>query len=150
MTGSIDAVFDRLPGQVRWVFRHLPLDAVHPHAEDAAKAAEAAGQQGHFFEMARTLFANQKALAREDIRGYATALGLDMDRFVDDFRSAEVIRRVDDDRLDAEMMDLHSTPTFFVGEKRHVGPYDSESLIRALEAADRAQAGIPTAPPRST
>lgn len=150
VTGSIDAVFDRLPGQVRWVFRHLPLDAVHPHAEDAAKAAEAAGQQGHFFEMARTLFANQKALAREDIRGYATALGLDMDRFVDDFRSAEVIRRVDDDRLDAEMMDLHSTPTFFVGEKRHVGPYDSESLIRALEAADRAQAGIPTAPPRST
>ena len=149
-TGSIDAVFDRLPGQVRWVFRHLPLDAVHPHADDAAKAAEAAGQQGHFFEMARTLFANQKALAKDDIRGYATALGLDMDRFVDDFRSAEVIRRVDDDRLDAEMMDLHSTPTFFVGEKRHVGPYDSESLIRALEAADRAQAGIPSTPPRST
>tara|TARA_R110002020_G_scaffold298713_5_gene514552 strand:+ start:2211 stop:4112 length:1902 start_codon:yes stop_codon:yes gene_type:complete len=149
-TGSIDAVFDRLPGQVRWVFRHLPLDAVHAHAEDAAKAAEAAGLQGHFFEMARTLFANQKALAKDDIRGYATTLGLDMDRFVDDFRSAEVIRRVDDDRLDAEMMDLHSTPTFFVGEKRHIGPYDSESLIRALEAADQAQAGIPTAPPRST
>jgi len=69
-----------------------------------------------------------------------------MDRFVDDFRSAEVIRRVDDDRLDAELMDLHSTPTFFVGEKRHVGPYDSESLIRALESS----AGIPAAPPRST
>ena len=134
-TGSIDAVFERLPGQVRWVFRHLPLDAVHPHAEDAAKAAEAAGLQGRFFEMAVTLFENQKALTTDDIRGYAIALGLDMDRFVDDFRSAAIIRRVDDDRLDAEVMDLHSTPTFFIGNKRHIGPYDSESLIRALEAA---------------
>ena len=134
-TGSIDAVFERLPGQVRWVFRHLPLDAVHPHAEDAAKAAEAAGLQGRFFEMAVTLFENQKALTKDDIRGYAIALGLDMDRFVDDFRSAAIIRRVDDDRLDAEVMDLHSTPTFFIGNKRHIGPYDSESLIRALEAA---------------
>jgi Na+/H+ antiporter NhaA len=145
-TGSIDAVFERLPGQVRWVFRHLPLDAVHPHAEDAAKAAEAAGLQGQFFEMARTLFANQRALTKEDIRGYATALALDMDRFVDDFRSAAVVRRVDDDRLDAELMDLHSTPTFFVNGKRHIGPYDSESLIRALGTSP----GITEGTPRST
>ncbi len=145
-TGSIDAVFDRLPGEVRWIFRHLPLDAVHPHAEDAAKAAEAAALQGRFFEMARTLFANQKALTKDDIRGYAVGLGLDMDRFVDDFRSSEVVRRVEDDRLDAEMMDLHSTPTFFVNGKRHIGPYDSESLIRALHASS----GISVGTPRST
>lgn len=145
-TGSIDAVFERLPGEVRWVFRHLPLDAVHPHAEDAARAAEAAGVQGHFFEMARTLFAHQKALTKDDIRDYAAGLGLDMARFVDDFRSSEVLRRVEDDRLDAEMMDVHSTPTFFVNGKRHVGPYDSESLIRAL----RASSGITEGTPRST
>jgi hypothetical protein len=62
-----------------------------------------------------------------------------------------VVRRVDDDRLDAEMMDLHSTPSFFVGEKRHIGPYDSESLIRSLTAMDDPTTpGIPAAPPRST
>jgi Na+/H+ antiporter NhaA len=145
-TGSIDAVFAQLGTEVRWVFRHLPLDAVHPHAEDAATAAEAAALQGRFYEMARTLFAHQDALTTDDIFGYAAALSLDVDRFVDDFHSAAVRRRVDDDRLDAEVMDLHSTPTFFVGDQRLVGPYDSANLIRALHAAE----GITARPPRST
>ena len=145
-TGSIDAVFERLGGDVRWIFRHLPLDSVHPHAEDASRAAEAAALQGKFFEMARTLFAHQKALTKDDIYGYAASLDLDVDRFIDDFRSSPVIHRVDDDRLDAEMMDLHSTPTFFVGDRRHKGPYDSASLIRALEAGE----GIASTPTRST
>ncbi len=132
-TGSIDAVRAHFGDDVRYVFRHLPLETVHPHAKEAAQAAEAAALQGRFIDMALTLFANQDRLTTDDLFEYARTIGLDLDRFAHDFRSPEVVRRVEDDQLDAEMMDLHATPTFFIGERRHVGPYDSATLIRALE-----------------
>jgi predicted DsbA family dithiol-disulfide isomerase len=81
------------------------------------------------------MFAHQQELEEADLIGYAEQLGLDLDRFAEDFGSAEVLDRIQDDRLDAELMDLHSTPTFFINGRRHVGPYDSRTLIRALEAA---------------
>ncbi|MGW4928157.1 Na+/H+ antiporter NhaA [Agromyces sp. NPDC004153] len=134
-TGSIDAVIDHFGDDVRWVWRHLPLETVHSHAKEAAQAYEAAALQGKFLEMARTLFANQDDLTTDDLFEYARRLDLDMERFAADLRSPAVIRRVEDDQLDAEMMDLHSTPTFFIGGKRHMGPWDSRTLIRALEAS---------------
>lgn len=133
-TGSIDAVRSHFGDDLRWVWRHLPLDQPHPHAQLAAQAAEAAALQGKFLEMLRTLFAHQDALEHPDLVNYADQLGLDLDRFAEDFGSAEVLDRIQDDRFDAELMDLHSTPTFFLNGRRHVGPYDSASLIRALEA----------------
>lgn len=133
-TGSIDAVRAHFGDDVRWVFRHLPLESVHPHAKEAAQAVEAAALQGRFLDMALRLFAHQDRLTTEDLFEHARELGLDMDRFMEDLRSHAVVRRVDDDMLDAELMDLHSTPTFFIGERRHKGPYDSGTLIRALEA----------------
>lgn len=137
-TGSIDAVRAHFGQDVRWVFRHLPLEAVHPHAKEAAQAVEAAALQGHFLDMALRLFEHQDHLTTEDLFEHARELGLDMDRFAQDLRSPAVVRRVEDDLLDAEMMDLHSTPTFFIGDKRHKGPYDSATLIRALEASREA------------
>jgi protein-disulfide isomerase len=134
-TGSIDAVIEHFGDDVRWVWRHLPLETVHSHAKEAAQAYEAAALQGKFLEMARTLFANQDELTTDDLFEYARQLDLDMDRFAADLRSPAVTRRVEDDQLDAEMMDLHSTPTFFIGGKRHMGPWDSATLIRALEAS---------------
>nr|WP_276512044.1 thioredoxin domain-containing protein [Microbacterium thalassium] len=134
-TGSVDKVIEHFGSDVRWVWRHLPLDAPHPHAQEAAQAAEAAGLQGRFYPMARAMFANQDRLERTDLFAYAEELGLDLDRFAEDLTSPDVLRRVQDDRLDAEVMDLHSTPTFFINGVRHIGPYDSASLIRALEAA---------------
>lgn len=133
-TGSVDAVRAHFGDDVLWVWRHLPLDQPHPHAQEAAQAAEAAALQGRFFEMASTLFAHQDHLETEDLFGYASELGLDADRFAADFASPAVLRRIQDDRWDAEVMDLQSTPTFFVNGRRHVGPYDSASLIRALQA----------------
>lgn len=132
-TGSVDAVIEHFGDDVRWVWRHLPLDGVHPHAKEAAQAVEAAALQGRFFEMGRRLFAHQDRLTTDDLCDHARALGLDVDRFAADLRSPAVVRRVEDDMLDAELMDLRATPTFFVGERRHVGPYDSATLIRALE-----------------
>jgi Na+/H+ antiporter NhaA len=137
-TGSIDAVRAHFGDDVRWVFRHLPLEAVHSHAKESAQAVEAAALQGRFLDMALRLFEHQDHLTTEDLFEHARALGLDMDRFAEDLRSPAVVRRVDDDLLDAEMMDLHSTPTFFIGDKRHKGPYDSATLIRALESSREA------------
>jgi Na+/H+ antiporter NhaA len=134
-TGSIDAVRDHFGDDVRWVFRHLPLEMVHSHAKESAQAVEAAALQGRFLDMARTLFANQDHLTTDDLFDHARAIGLDMDRFAADLRSPAVVRRVEDDMLDAELMDLHSTPTFFIGDRRHKGPYDSATLIRALESS---------------
>ena len=133
-TGSVDAVVEHFGDDVRWVWRHLPLEMVHPHAKEAAQASEAAALQGRFLDMARTMFANQENLATDELCRCARDLGLDMDRFTADLRSPAVMRRVEDDQLDAELMDLHGTPTFFIGERRHKGPYDSGTLIKALEA----------------
>ncbi|MFG6443856.1 Na+/H+ antiporter NhaA [Microbacterium sp. P06] len=132
-TGSVDAVRERFGDDIRWVWRHLPLDQPHPHAQEAAQAAEAAALQGKFFEMAGKLFAHQRNLERDDLFRYAEMLGLDPERFADDFGSAKVAHHIQDDRLDAEIMDLNTTPTFFLNGRRHIGPYDSASLIRGLE-----------------
>ncbi|KZE94776.1 Na(+)/H(+) antiporter NhaA [Agromyces sp. NDB4Y10] len=132
-TGSIDAVLEHFGDDVCWVWRHLPLEGVHAHAKDAAQAYEAAALQGRHLELARLMFANQDALETDDLCRYAAEIGLDVERFLDDLHSPKVVRRVEDDQLDAEVMDLHSTPTFFVGGVRHIGPWDSRSLIRALE-----------------
>jgi Na+/H+ antiporter NhaA len=136
-TGSIDEVRAHFGDELRYVWRHLPLERVHPRAVDAARAAEAAGLQGKFFEMGSQLFEHQDDLEWSDIYRYANAIGLDLDRFDQDVRvhPSKVLHRVQDDMQDAELMDLNSTPTFFVNGKRHKGPWDSASLIRALEAA---------------
>jgi protein-disulfide isomerase len=135
-TGAIDEVVAHFGDQLRYVWRHLPLERVHPRAFDAALAAEAAGLQGKYFEMGKMLFANQDDLEWSDIYRYANSIGLDLERFDQDVRvhRSKVLHRVQDDAQDAELMDLNSTPTFFVNGIRHKGPWDAASLIRALEA----------------
>jgi Na+/H+ antiporter NhaA len=135
-TGAIDEVREHFGDELRYVWRHLPLERVHPRAFDAARAAEAAGLQGKYFEMGIQLFAHQDDLEWPDIYRYANAIGVDLEKFDHDVRvdPSKVLHRVQDDAQDAELMDLNSTPTFFVNGKRHKGPWDSASLIRALEA----------------
>jgi predicted DsbA family dithiol-disulfide isomerase len=100
---------------------------------DAARASEAAALQGRFFEMSRRMFEFQDYLEWEHIYRYADAVGIDIKKFDEDLRSSKVMHRVLDDAQDAELMDLNSTPTFFVNGRRHQGPWDAASLIRALE-----------------
>ncbi len=139
-TGSIDQVRDHFGDQLRYVWRHLPLERVHPRAFDAARASEAAALQGKFWELAREMFAHPDDLEWSDIYRYAVAAGIDIERFDKDVRvhASKVLHRVQDDAQDAEVMDLNSTPTFFVNGKRHKGPWDAASLIRALEEDRRA------------
>ncbi len=135
-TGSIDEVRAHFGDELRYVWRHLPLERVHPHAIDAARAAEAAGLQGRYFEMGIKMFEFQDYLEWEHIYRYADGIGLDIDKFDEDLHSPKVLHRVQDDAQDAELMDLNSTPTFFVNGRRHQGPWDAASLIRALEAPE--------------
>ena len=134
-TGSIDQVRKHFGDELRYVWRHLPLERVHPRAFDAARASEAAALQGKFWELAREMFAHPDDLEWSDIYRYAVAAGIDIEQFDKDVRihASKVLHRVQDDAQDAEVMDLNSTPTFFVNGKRHKGPWDAASLIRALE-----------------
>ncbi|WP_210648711.1 Na+/H+ antiporter NhaA [Nocardioides sp. SYSU D00065] len=122
--------------RLRYVTRHLPLP-VHPHAELAAMAAEAAARQGRYWEMHAVLFAHQDQLELEDLAGYAAELGLDVEQFLRDLDDEDLARHVQHDVASAEASGVRGTPTFFIGETRHVGPFDGRSLIAALEAVER-------------
>ncbi|WP_240630571.1 Na+/H+ antiporter NhaA [Mycolicibacterium sp. GF69] len=134
-TGAIDEVREHFGVDLRYVWRHLPLERAHPRAFDAARASEAAALQGRFWEMAHELFGHQDDLEWSDMYRYAVAAGCDIERFDEDVRvhTSKVLHHVQDDAQDAELMDLNSTPTFFVNGVRHKGPWDAASLIRALE-----------------
>jgi Na+/H+ antiporter NhaA len=138
-TGSVDEVRELLGDDLVWVYRHFPLDRVHPHAREAAHAYEAAHHQGVGIDFAHRLFEHQDAMERDDLLAHAAELGLDLDRFEHDMDKAAVARRVNDDADDAELMDLSGTPTFFIGESRHRGPFDAATLVEALEASRRSR-----------
>lgn len=134
-TGTVRELQERFGNDLRYVFRHLPLPDVHPHAELAAEAAEAAAAQGRFWEMHDLLFANQDQLEFEDLVGYASQLELDVERFTRALREGRHAVRVQDDAASAEASGARGTPTFFVGSNRHTGPYDASSLAAELLAS---------------
>jgi Na+/H+ antiporter NhaA len=130
-------------GDLRYVFRHLPLTDVHQHAQLAAEAAEAAGQQGGtaFWEMHDMLMEHQGALTKRDLLRYATELGLDQARFTADLRDHVGAAHVAEDVDSADLSGVSGTPTFFVNDQRHYGAYDIDALSEAVRAA-RARALI--------
>ncbi len=132
---SIEQLEAKLPGEVRFAFRHFPLTGVHPHALSASLAAEAASLQGRFWEMHDTLFHRQKALEGDDLRRYATELGLVVERFDEDRRSEAVIERIERDiRSAIASGEVVGTPTLFIDGVLHGGGYDVGTLLRAIES----------------
>ena len=132
-------------GDVRYVWRHLPLTDVHPNAQLAAEAAEAAADQGAFWEFHDLLLTHQDALEPRDLMGYAAGLGLDVDRFRNDVRSDSGAARVADDVDSADLSGVSGTPTFFINGRRHHGAYDIATLSAAVRVAG-AQATLATDP----
>ena len=130
-------------GDMRYVWRHLPLDDVHPHARLAAEATEAADEQGAFWEMHDLLFEHQDALRKADLLRYAEQLGLDVDRFKEALVSREFAGRVESDVDSADLSGVSGTPTFFVNGRRHHGAFDLPSL-KAAAKAERARVAIRT------
>jgi Na+/H+ antiporter NhaA len=122
-------------GDVRYVWRHLPLSDVHPQAQLAAQAAEAAASQGKFWEMHDLLFQHQDALQGRDLIRYAEQLGLDVERFRDDLRRNVGAPRVAEDIDSADLSGVSGTPTFFINGRRHYGAYDIDTLTAAVATA---------------
>ena len=128
-------------GDLRYVWRHLPLTDVHPHALLAAEGAEAAARQGKFWQMHDQLLAHQDALTAEDLIRYAGGLGLDTGRFTADLCRHAGDVEIAEDLDSAGLSGVSGTPSFFVNGKRHRGAYDISTLAGAVRAA-KAQALI--------
>jgi Na+/H+ antiporter NhaA len=122
-------------GDLRYVWRHLPLTDVHPHAQLAAEAAEAAASQGKFWQMHDQLLDHQDALTAKDLIRYAGELGLDTDRFTADLRQHAGQAKIAADVDSADLSGVSGTPTFFVNGKRHHGAYDISTLSDAVRTA---------------
>jgi protein-disulfide isomerase len=121
--------------EVRYVWRHLPLNDVHPHAQLAAEAAEAAADQGAFWEMHDLLLDNQDALRPDDLVVYAERLGLDVESFTSSLREHNGAAHVAEDVDSADLSGVSGTPTFFINSRRQHGAYDIGSLSAAVRAA---------------
>jgi Na+/H+ antiporter NhaA len=121
--------------ELRYVWRHLPLNDVHPNAQMAAEAAEAAAAQGAFWEMHDTLLAHQDELTPSDLARYAGELELDVERFRDELRRRVYAPRVAEDVASADASGVAGTPSFFINGRRHQGAYDVDTLTAAVRAA---------------
>jgi Na+/H+ antiporter NhaA len=130
-------------GDLRYVWRHLPLNDVHPHAQLAAEAAEAAAAQGRFWDMYDQLLAHQDALRVRELVSYAEKLGLDVDIFREHLRKRKGAGHVAEDVESADRSGVSGTPTFFINGRRHYGAYDIATLSTGVKAA-KARAALVT------
>jgi protein-disulfide isomerase len=118
---------------LRFAFRNYPLPHKHPNAENAARAAEAAAQQGKFWEMYDLLFENQDNLTMEFLEEYAAALDLDLDRFAADMRSPRSEQKINSDRERGDRSGVDGTPTFYINGIRYDGDWSYDSLHLLLQ-----------------
>jgi NhaA family Na+:H+ antiporter len=116
-----------------YVFRHFPNEGAHPGAELIARAAEAAGEQGRFWEMHDRLYAQEPPIDRDQVFDMARSLGLDMARFESDMEKDEVVERVNEDLADGRRNGVTGTPTYFINGLRYDGAWDFYSILEALE-----------------
>ena len=130
-------------GDLRYVWRHLPLNDVHIYAQTAAEASEAAAAQGKFWEMYDLLLAHQDALHVRALISYAEELELDIERFRQALRKRKYEGRIAEDVESADASGVSGTPTFFINDRRHYGAYDIDTLSAEVRAA-RARAAVAT------
>ena len=130
---QVRRVRERLGDDLVVVFRNFPLVEIHPHAMHAARAAEAAAEQGKFWEMHDLLFDHQRALTDGDLAGYARQLGLDEARFEHDRGAESVLSRIESDVDSGESSGVEGTPTLFIDGRLYRGSYEASFLIDALK-----------------
>jgi protein-disulfide isomerase len=134
---GIRELLDEFGDELRYVWRHLPLNDVHPNTQMAAEASEAAGSQEAFWPMHDRLLAAQDQLTPRDLRRHAEELGLDVERFWDELRRREHAERIAEDVASADASGVAGTPSFFINGRRHHGAYDVDTLSAAVRAAWR-------------
>ena len=131
----IKEVQARMGDRLRFVFRNFPITTSHPHAEQAAEAAEAAATQGKFWPMHDLLYENQKRLRDQDLRAYAEQLGLDVELFDKELAEHVHAERVHEDFMSGVRSGVNGTPSFYIDGVRYDHSYDLETLLAALERA---------------
>lgn len=124
-----------LGNHLRFCFRHFPLTHVHPHAQGAAEAAEAAAAQGWFWEMHDYLYEHQQLLDKKHLARYATTLGLDTQRFNREMANGVHVARVHEDFRSGVASGVTETPTFFINSARYTGSWDFDDLLSVIEEA---------------
>jgi len=135
---TLERLLEEYPDQVRLVYKHLPL-SFHRSALPAAKAAVAAGRQDRFWEMHDLIFENQGALTEEKFLEHARALGLDVERFQQDYASEDVAREIAEDMNQARRLGVTGTPGFFINGRFTSGAQPYESFKSKIEAELRGQ-----------
>jgi protein-disulfide isomerase len=131
----IKEVQERMGERLRFVFRNFPISTSHPHAEQAAEAAEAAATQGRFWQMHDLLYENQQRLGDEDLRSYAEQLGLEVEPFDRELTEHVHAPRVHEDFMSGVRSGVNGTPTFYINGARYDDSYDLGTLLVALERA---------------
>jgi protein-disulfide isomerase len=132
---SLTALLPKYGKDVRLVYRHMPLTDMHPDAQPAAEASEAADAEGKFWEMHDALFEGQGDLSDEAIVAMATRIGFDADKMQDAIGSGAYTQRVESDAAAGRKAGAHRTPTFFINGVQFDGDSDEASLDRAISAA---------------
>ena len=130
----VQDVLGRFGERLRFAFRHMPLDDLHPRARRAAEAAEAAGAQGRFWEMHDRLFSHQLELSDAELRRHAEAIGLDVERFDRELREGIHAERVQEDYASGVRSGTPSTPRFFINGVMHLGSPTRAELEEAISA----------------
>jgi protein-disulfide isomerase len=131
----VKELLDLEPNTVRFVFRHFPITTIHPFAELAAEAAEAAGAQGRFWQMHDWIYEHQDSISPDELLAAAALLALDVDRFAGDLTAHRHEQKIRADFLSGVRSGVNGTPTFFVNGVRHDGGHDLDSLLEAIGAA---------------
>ncbi len=131
----IKAIAKAMGTQLRFVFRHMPLLEMHPYAQHAAEAAEAAGAQGKFWEMHDAILQQQSELGSDLLHQLASKIRLDVERFSDDLEARRYRPRVKRDFMSGMRSGVAGTPTFFINGKRYEGALDHASLLSAIGRA---------------
>jgi protein-disulfide isomerase len=134
---EVAPIVDELSDSLRFVFRHFPLTEVHPQAQRAAEAAEAAAKEGRFWEMASLLYENQEQFDDASLVGYAKKAGVDPKRFKKELAAGVHAPRVRADFLGGLRGGVQGTPTFFINGKHYQGAFESDALVAALLNASR-------------
>ena len=136
-TWVVQAIQQHLGHQLRFVFRNFPLVEIHPHALHAALAAEAAAEQGKFWEMHDYIFHHQHTLEDADLTRFAEAVGLALQQYARDMADQRTLARIEEDREGGERSGVQGTPTFFINGVLYPGSWEQDVLLPALEAASQ-------------
>ncbi|MEO8347078.1 MAG: DsbA family protein [Betaproteobacteria bacterium] len=132
---AIDILLQRFGHRIRFVFRHFPLVEIHPHAELAAEAAEAAGAQSKFWPMYRQLFENQQHLKAKDLRNYAADIGLDLERYDSEIADHIYLQRVQEHLASGRARGVRGSPALFLNGDVVDVSFGLQSLAEAVEHA---------------